>query len=72
MKSKLLQGHPCGFNIMNLVSHGSNITCLHLKYVEIHMAEVTLLDMNLNTHFYWGADKSLARPGSKKATATKL
>jgi len=52
MKSKLFHGHPCGFNILDLVSIGSNITCLHFKYVEIQMAEVTQMDMNPNTFFF--------------------
>jgi hypothetical protein len=51
MKSKFLDGHPCGFNILDLISLGSNITCLHLKYVEIQMAGVMLMDMNFNTFF---------------------
>ena len=51
MKSKLLHGRLRGFNILDLVSRTSNITCLHLKYVEIHMAEVTRMDVNHNTFF---------------------
>jgi len=52
MKSKLFHGHPCGFNILDLVSLGSNITSLHFKHVEIQMAEVTQMDMTPNTFFY--------------------
>ena len=51
MKSTLFHGHPCGFNILDLISLGSNITSLHFKYVEIQTAEVTQMDMTPNTFF---------------------
>jgi len=53
MKSKLFHGHPCGFNILDLVSLGSNIICLDFKYVEKQMAEVTQMDINPNTFFFY-------------------
>jgi len=42
-------------------------SCLHCTKLFLCLSVISL-----NLLFYWGADKSLARPGMKQATATKL
>ena len=58
------------FAIFFFFAAGSSYLCWHFSYQLVSYAPKTAEFYLL--HFYRGADKSLARPGRKQATATKL
>jgi len=51
-----------------------SVSSLYNAQLLAHFSNTQFVSVQLKTnhHYEWGADKSLARPGRKKATMTKL